>query len=135
MTQERAGSERAGSEHHASEPGGEAAGGFVGFGQLSQLAQLVSSLDAAGLVSGVGQAMAWARETVVAPHAAHGDPGEHPECVICRGMTMVQSATGQSATGQAATGQAAPASSTSSTAPTTVTRWVPVTRRERPAAS
>jgi hypothetical protein len=66
--------------------------GFAGFAQLAQLAQLASQLDPQGIVAGVGQAMSWAREAVVAPHALHQDPAEHPECVICKGMSVVQGA-------------------------------------------
>lgn len=104
------------------------AGGFAGFAQLSQLAQLVSSMDAAGLVSGVGQALTWARESVVAPHAAHADPGEHPDCVICRGMAIVQ----------ATAGSAAPGNGSAATEPAhaeSTVRWVPVTRRGAASAS
>lgn len=92
-------------------------GGFSSFAQLSQLAQLASQLDAQGLVAGVGQAMAWARDAVVAPHASHTDPAEHPECVICKGMSVVQGANGQSAETPAAS---------------TPIRWVPVTRLQDP---
>lgn len=96
--------------------------GFASFAQLSQLAQLVSSLDAQGLVSGVGQALTWARETVVTPHAAHTDPAQHPECVICRGMTMVQGALPTSAPDTGADDAGRGAASV---------RWIPVTRLPR----
>lgn len=93
--------------------GGKSQNPFGGFAQLSQLAQLASQLDAQGLVAGVGQAMSWAREAVVAPHALHQDPTQHPECVICKGMTVVQGAAQQGA----------PASE-----PPAEVRWIPVTR-------
>lgn len=98
------------------------ASGFASFAQLSQLAQLVSSLDAQGLVSGVGQALTWARESVVTPHASHTDPAQHPECVICRGMTMVQGA--MPAAGPDAAAERGPAMAEP-------VRWIPVSRLPR----
>jgi hypothetical protein len=31
----------------------------------------------------------WATERVMAPHAEHADPREHPDCVLCRTMTVL----------------------------------------------
>lgn len=109
------------------------ASGFAGFTQLSQLVQLVSSMDAAGLVTGVGQALTWARESVITPHAAHEDPAAHPECVLCRGMAMVQSATGPLvASAGASAGPSAGGSGAEQASETETIRWVPVTRLTRP---
>ena len=117
-------------EHDAPDPRGsrpQGESGFAGFAQLTQLAQLLSSMDAAGMVTSVGQALTWARESIVAPHAGHTDPAAHPECVICRGMSIVQS----SASSAGAEATAAPEDAS----PSGGIRWVPVRRIERPHSS
>ena len=43
----------------------------------------------ADVLAGVGTLVSWARERVIDPHLEHADPAEHPDCVICRGMTAV----------------------------------------------
>lgn len=71
-------------------------GAFANLGQLAPLA-------------------GWAREaldTLIAPHSAHGDPAEHPECPLCRGIAIVQAAIGESGTRP----------------PEPEITWVPVTR-------
>ena len=40
--------------------------------------------DIAGLASGAQQLVELARQTLLAPHASHDEPREHPECMICR---------------------------------------------------
>jgi hypothetical protein len=42
-----------------------------------------------GLTSGVQAVMDWAREQVLAPHAEHGDPADHPQCLACRGQVVL----------------------------------------------
>jgi len=41
------------------------------------------------LLSGAQRVIDWATETVMAPHAEHDIPREHPECVICRGLSLI----------------------------------------------
>lgn len=43
----------------------------------------------ADVIAGVGTLVSWARERVIDPHLEHENPAEHPDCVICRGMTAV----------------------------------------------
>lgn len=31
----------------------------------------------------------WATDKVMAPHADHADPGEHPQCLICRASRVM----------------------------------------------
>jgi len=31
----------------------------------------------------------WAADRVMAPHAEHGNPAEHPQCLICRATTLL----------------------------------------------
>jgi hypothetical protein len=31
----------------------------------------------------------WAADRVMAPHAEHRDPAQHPQCLICRATTML----------------------------------------------
>ena len=42
-----------------------------------------------GLTSGVQAVIDWAREQVLAPHAEHGDPADHPQCLACRGQVVL----------------------------------------------
>ena len=45
--------------------------------------------DWMSLFSGAQRMVAWATEQVVAPHAEHDDPREHPQCLLCRGSLLV----------------------------------------------
>lgn len=40
--------------------------------------------DISSLAGGAQQMVEWARSIIVAPHAAHTDPREHPQCVMCQ---------------------------------------------------
>ncbi|MSO27571.1 MAG: hypothetical protein EXQ60_05840 [Candidatus Nanopelagicales bacterium] len=44
------------------------------------------SFDPAAIVGGLHQLLTWAAQTVGGPHSEHVDPGEHPDCLVCRGM-------------------------------------------------
>ena len=35
----------------------------------------------------------WATDRVMAPHAEHANPAEHPQCLICRASRMLGAAT------------------------------------------
>ena len=41
-------------------------------------------LDLSSFTAGAQQLLELARTTLLAPHAGHADPAEHPECVVCR---------------------------------------------------
>jgi hypothetical protein len=45
--------------------------------------------DWTALVVGAQRMVDWATERVMAPHAEHADPREHPDCVLCRTMTVL----------------------------------------------
>lgn len=45
--------------------------------------------DLGGLASGAQQLVDFARQALLAPHAGHEDPRDHPDCMICRTMTAV----------------------------------------------
>lgn len=45
--------------------------------------------DWSALLSGAVRMVDWATSAVMAPHAEHDDPAEHPTCVICRTITLV----------------------------------------------
>jgi hypothetical protein len=45
--------------------------------------------DWTALVAGAQRMVDWATERVMAPHAEHADPREHPDCVLCRTMTVL----------------------------------------------
>jgi hypothetical protein len=46
-------------------------------------------LDWGQLISGAFRMVDWATNTVMAPHAEHEDPADHPQCVVCRGILLV----------------------------------------------
>jgi hypothetical protein len=46
------------------------------------------------LVTGAQRMMDWATEKVLAPHAEHEDPSQHPDCMVCRAVSLVGSASG-----------------------------------------
>ncbi len=48
-----------------------------------------SARDWMTLVAGAQRVVDWATERVMAPHAEHDDPRDHPDCVVCRTMTML----------------------------------------------
>jgi hypothetical protein len=45
--------------------------------------------DWTALVMGAQRIVDWATERVMAPHAEHQDPAEHPDCVVCRTMAVL----------------------------------------------
>lgn len=47
------------------------------------------TLDWLGLLSGAQRVVDWATETVLAPHAEHEDPREHPQCLVCRASVLL----------------------------------------------
>lgn len=50
------------------------------------------------LVAGAQRMVDWATERVMAPHAEHGDPAEHPQCVVCRTLVLVGDSSGMAPT-------------------------------------
>jgi hypothetical protein len=48
-----------------------------------------AGLDWTALVVGAQRVMEWAADRVMAPHADHGDPADHPQCVVCRTMVVI----------------------------------------------
>jgi hypothetical protein len=49
-----------------------------------------SGMSLGSLIAGAQQLFDWASELVLAPHADHDDPREHPECLVCKGTALVQ---------------------------------------------
>jgi hypothetical protein len=47
------------------------------------------------LIAGAQQLFDWASELVLAPHADHADPREHPDCLVCKGTALVQGVRGE----------------------------------------
>ncbi len=47
------------------------------------------NLDWTALASGAQRLVDWATERVMAPHAEHEDPREHPQCMVCRTMVLI----------------------------------------------
>ncbi len=48
-----------------------------------------AGMDWTLLVAGAQRMVDWATEKVMAPHAEHEDPAEHPQCVVCRTLVLV----------------------------------------------
>ena len=59
-----------------------------------------SSMDWTALVAGAARMVDWATERVMAPHAEHDDPAEHPDCMVCRTVTLIGDPVGLMASGQ-----------------------------------
>jgi hypothetical protein len=72
-------------------------------------------LDWMSLLGGAARVVDWAAGAVLAPHAEHDVPAEHPQCVVCRGILLVTEASGTTA---------APAASAPQ--PAEPIRWLPV---------
>lgn len=64
------------------EPAGEAA-------PDSEPDGTASTMDWTALVAGAAKMVDWATERVMAPHAEHTDPADHPECMVCRTVTLI----------------------------------------------
>ena len=47
------------------------------------------NLDWTALASGAQRLVDWATERVMAPHAEHQEPRDHPQCVVCRTMVLI----------------------------------------------
>lgn len=48
-----------------------------------------AALDWTALAVGAQRLVDWASERLLAPHAEHVDPGEHPDCVVCRTQLLL----------------------------------------------
>lgn len=59
------------------------------------------SVDWTGLLAGAARMVDWATSSVLAPHADHTDPREHPDCVVCRTIALVGDPGGLGANGPA----------------------------------
>jgi hypothetical protein len=69
----------------------------------------------------------WATEKVMAPHAEHVDPRQHPQCVVCRTMVLlgeVPTSPGDAAP-DADLGTASPADGPPATRPTSI-EWITI---------
>lgn len=86
--------------------------------------------DWTALLSGAARVVDWATSTVMAPHADHTDPHEHPQCVVCRTITLVGDPGGLMGSGGSGGGSAAdaPATGTATDAPlpAPAIQWIPI---------
>ncbi len=48
-----------------------------------------AGMDWSALMVGAQRMVDWASEKVMAPHADHGDPSAHPDCMVCRTLLLV----------------------------------------------
>ena len=48
-----------------------------------------TGMDWSILMAGAQRMVDWATEKVMAPHAEHDDPAEHPQCMVCRTILLV----------------------------------------------
>jgi hypothetical protein len=81
--------------------------------------------DWLALLSGAQRVVDWATERVMAPHAAHGDPHDFPQCVICRTLLLL----GETAP-RAGAEAAQDGFDTTEVRGSAVIEWIPV--RDRP---
>ena len=49
----------------------------------------IPGVDWSALASGAQRLVDWATDRVMAPHADHADPREHPQCVVCRTILLL----------------------------------------------
>ena len=61
-----------------------------------------SGMSLGSLITGAQQLFDWASELVLAPHADHADPREHPDCLVCKGTALVQGVRSQPTTARVA---------------------------------
>lgn len=61
-----------------------------------------SGMSLGSLIAGAQQLFDWASELVLAPHADHVDPREHPDCLVCKGTALVQGVRNEPAAPKAA---------------------------------
>ena len=79
-----------------------------------------ASLDWQGLLSGAARMVDWAASAVVEPHGDHRDPADHPDCLVCRTLVLVQDRTGLTApTPRSPVASEPPA-------PAEPIRWIPI---------
>jgi hypothetical protein len=81
-----------------------------------------AGMDWSLLVAGAQRMVDWATERVVAPHAEHEDPAEHPQCLVCRTIVLVGDTGGLRPGGATAAG---PAAAEPPQQPTAI-RWIPI---------
>lgn len=86
----------------------------------SEGAPLGGGLDWMGMLSGAARMVDWAASAVVEPHGEHRDPAQHPDCMICRTLALLQDRTGMTAPTSASPVPADPG------APAEPIRWIPV---------
>jgi hypothetical protein len=94
------------------------------------------SMDWTALVAGAARMVDWATERVMAPHAEHMDPADHPDCMVCRTVTLIGDPVGLMTAGQRAPedegpaaadeGGAAPAPRTAERPVAEPIRWIPI---------
>ena len=61
-----------------------------------------SGMSLGSLIAGAQQLFDWASELVLAPHADHDDPRQHPDCLVCKGTALVQGVRAEPSTPRAA---------------------------------
>ena len=47
------------------------------------------NVDWTAITSGAQRLLDWATERVMAPHADHADPHDHPQCLVCRTLVLL----------------------------------------------
>jgi hypothetical protein len=93
-----------------------------------------SSMDWTALVAGAARMVDWATERVMAPHAEHSDPAEHPDCMVCRTVTLIGDPVGLMPSGprpspereHVAGGEEAPVTQAAGTPGSGPVRWIPI---------
>jgi hypothetical protein len=93
-----------------------------------------ATMDWTALVAGAARMVDWAAERVMAPHAEHTDPSEHPECMVCRTVTLIGDPVGLMGGGQSPPEDGGPVGADAEspiTGPDATTgaqpiRWIPI---------
>ena len=92
-----------------------------------------SAMDWTALVAGAARMVDWATERVMVPHAEHTDPSLHPDCMVCRTVTLIGDPVGLMAGGSRPSADAEAGDDTEAAASGPVAssgpqpiRWIPI---------
>jgi hypothetical protein len=47
------------------------------------------TMDWLAMLGGAQRVVDWAADKVMAPHAGHENPADHPDCLVCKSMLLV----------------------------------------------
>jgi hypothetical protein len=85
-----------------------------------------AGVDWSILMAGAQRMVDWATDKVMAPHAEHDDPSEHPQCMVCRTIVLVGDSSGRGPGPAEPADPEAPAATTATDGAPEAIRWIPI---------